>query len=146
MTFENLQSDAPATGRKMVRQALLLTRVSLIAMTTALMPMTLGGLHNPVVSKAAFAQSASDDGTADQGTGDAPSTPTTDSTASDDGTADQGSSDTGDSADNSGDSSGGSDDGATHDVGDDGDGGGSGSGGDSGGEGGGGSGGGGGDD
>jgi hypothetical protein len=140
MTFENLQSDAPATGRKMVRQALLLTRVSLIAMTTALMPLTLGGLHNPVVSKAAFAQSASDDGTADQGSGDVTVTDeSTDASQSSDGAS--GSDDSGDSAD----SSGGSDDGATHDVGDDGDGGGSGSGGDSGGEGGG-SGGGGGDD
>ena len=103
MTIDLPHRDAQPTGHKLARQALLLTRVSIIALTTALMPLTLGGLHKPLVGKAAFAQSASDDGTADQGSGDAPGTPTSGGTGDDDGTADQGQ----------------GDDGATHDVGDD---------------------------
>jgi hypothetical protein len=103
MTIDLPRSDAQPTGRKLARQALLLTRVSIIALTTALMPITLGGLHKPLIGNAAFAQSASDDGTADQGSGDAPGTPTSGGVGEDDGTADQGT----------------GDDGATHDVGDD---------------------------
>jgi hypothetical protein len=116
MTTDLLQIDMQPARRKLARQALLLTRVSVIAISAALMPMTLGGLHKPIIAKAAFAQSADDDGTADQGSGDAPGTPTSDGVGDDDGTADQGSGDDGQDHD-VGDDHG--DDGDGHDVGDD---------------------------
>ncbi|MGH6880239.1 MAG: hypothetical protein ACREFM_04925 [Hypericibacter sp.] len=116
MIIDLPRSDAQPTGRKLARQALLLTRVSVIALTTALMPFTLGGFDKPLVAKAAFAQSADDDGTADQGSGDAPGTPSSGGAGDDDGTADQGHGDDGQDHD-VGDDHG--DDGDGHDVGDD---------------------------
>ena len=116
MIIDLPRNDAQPTGRKLARQALLLTRVSIVALTTALMPVTLGGLDKPLIAKAAFAQTASDDGTADQGSGDAPGTPTSGGAGDDDGTADQGQDDDGQNHD-VGDDHG--DDGNNHDVGDD---------------------------
>lgn len=116
MILELPRDDAQPTARRIARQALLLTRVSVIALTTALMPLTLGSLNKPLVVKAAFAQSADDDGTADQGSGDAPGTPTSGGAGDDDGTADQGQGDDGQDHD-VGDDHG--DDGNNHDVGDD---------------------------
>src|SRR5258705_6756149 len=75
MTIDLPQIDAQPAGRKLARQAMLLTRVSVIALTTTLMPITLGGLHKPITTKAAFAQSMNDNGTPEQGTAHAPSTP-----------------------------------------------------------------------
>ena len=57
------------------RTALLLGRVSLIAMATVLAPVTVYKGSSLPQFAAAFAQTT-DDGTADQGPGDAPGTPT----------------------------------------------------------------------
>src|SRR5262245_14102651 len=51
------RNDAPSAGSKLTDRALMITRVSVIAMMAVLMPLTFGGWQKPIVTEAALAQS-----------------------------------------------------------------------------------------
>jgi hypothetical protein len=56
MITDRPQNDVRSPARRLARHALSLTRVSIVAMAAALMPVTLGGWHTPIATNAAFAQ------------------------------------------------------------------------------------------